>query len=50
MENVFQEAFELQLKPQVVSPHAYMPRVYEVNLPCQWLTHSITENALLSQE
>jgi hypothetical protein len=39
METVFQEAFELKLKPQVVSHHEYMPRVYEVNLPCQWLEH-----------
>jgi hypothetical protein len=39
METVFQEAFELKLKPTAVATHEYMPRVYEVNLPCQWLTH-----------
>jgi len=39
METVFQEAFELKLKPRAVASHEYMPRVYEVNLPCQWLTN-----------
>jgi hypothetical protein len=35
METVFQELFEL--KTEVLTPREYMPRIHEVNLPCQWL-------------
>ncbi len=35
METVFQDLVEL--KNQVIDAHGYMPRVYDVNLPCQWL-------------
>lgn len=37
MENVSQDLFELKL--QTVDSNAYMHRVYEVNMPCQWLDH-----------
>lgn len=37
MESVFQELFEL--KTEVLATHEYMPRVHEVQLPCQWLEH-----------
>ena len=37
METVSQDLFELKL--EVLSNREYMPRIHEVNLPCQWLEH-----------
>jgi len=37
METLSRDLFELKL--QLVDSHGYMPRVYEVNMPCQWLKH-----------
>jgi hypothetical protein len=34
MESVSKDLFELRTQ---VLPSGYMPRVYDVNLPCQWL-------------
>ena len=31
------DLFELKL--EVIGSREYMPRIYEVNLPCQWLRH-----------
>jgi len=36
-QTVHPNLFELNL--EVLSSHEYMPRIYEVNLPCQWLRH-----------
>jgi hypothetical protein len=38
METVFKDIFELKTEA-LASRHEYMPRVFEVNLPCQWLHH-----------
>lgn len=37
MESVNQLVFELKL--ETVNDKEYMPRINEVNLPCQWLQH-----------
>jgi hypothetical protein len=37
MESIIKGLFELD--PEVVEPNQYMPRVYDVNMPCQWLEH-----------
>lgn len=36
-QTVVPEVFELKL--EILNPHEYMPRINEVNLPCQWLHH-----------
>jgi hypothetical protein len=35
METVFQDLIELKL--EVLNSREYMPRIHEINLPCQWL-------------
>lgn len=37
MESVHEQLFELNL--ETVNDREYMPRISEVNLPCQWLSH-----------
>jgi len=38
-ETVFQNLFEVKTKVSTSYSHPYYPRIYDVQLPCQWLEH-----------
>ena len=39
MEVVLKQISRRETQKQMINTHQYMPRVYEVRAPCQWLEH-----------
>ncbi len=39
MEVMLKQISKREIQKEVINTRAYMPRVYEVRSPCQWLDH-----------
>ena len=39
MESILEQMSKRQRSKEIFNPREYMPRVYDVRAPCQWLNH-----------